>query len=95
MKYIQGLITGITLTLLFLLIFNANFKKEKNTMFNNDDIYNEVKKIKSLVEDIEDAIDVSGYGNKNDREIGLLVKYIAREIRWIKYDNHLYSDVDS
>ena len=81
MKYIQGLITGITLTLLFLLIFNANFKKEKNTMFNNDDIYNEVKKIKSLIEDIEDAIDVSGYGNKNDREIGLLVKYIAREIK--------------
>ena len=30
-------------------------------MFNNDDIYNEVKKIKSLVEDIEDAIDVSGW----------------------------------
>ena len=81
MKYIQGLITGITLTLLFLLIFNGNFKKEKNTIFNNDDIYNEVKKIKSLIEDIEDAIDVSGYGNKNDREIGLLVKYIAREIR--------------
>ena len=81
MKYIQGLITGITLTLLFLLIFNGNFKKEKNTMFNNDDIYNEVKKIKSLVEDIEDAIDVSGYGNKNDQEIGLLIKYIAREIR--------------
>ena len=40
-----------------------------------------MKKVKSLVEDIEDAIDVSGYGNKNDREIGLLVKYIAREIR--------------
>ena len=56
-------------------------QKSINTMFNNDDIYNEVKKIKSLVEDIEDAIDVSGYGNKNDREIGLLVKYIAREIR--------------
>ena len=81
MKYIQGLITGITLTLLFLLIFNGNFKKENNTIFNNDDIYNEVKKIKSLVEDIEDAIDVSGYGNKNDQEIGLLIKYIAREIR--------------
>tara|TARA_B100000676_G_C17243049_1_gene419613 strand:+ start:69 stop:314 length:246 start_codon:yes stop_codon:yes gene_type:complete len=81
MKFTQGLITGITLTLLFLLIFNANFKKENNTMFNNDDIYNEIKKIKSLVEDIDDAIDVEGYGNKNDREIGLLVKYIAREIR--------------
>ena len=81
MKFTQGLITGITLTLLFLLIFNANFKKENNTMFNNDVIYNEIKKIKSLVEDIDDAIDVEGYGNKNDREIGLLVKYIAREIR--------------
>ncbi len=95
MKFTQGLITGITLTLLFLLIFNANFKKENNTMFNNDDIYNEIKKIKSLVEDIDDAIDVEGYGNKNDREIGLLVKYIAREIRWIKYGNHLYNDVGS
>ena len=82
MKYIQGMITGITLTLFFLLIFNGNFKKDNNTTFNNDDIYNEIKKVKSLVEDIEDAIDVSGYGNKNDREIGLLVKYIAREIRW-------------
>ena len=81
MKYIQGMITGITLTLFFLLIFNGNFKKNNNTTFNNDDIYNEIKKVKSLVEDIEDAIDVSGYGNKNDREIGLLVKYIAREIR--------------
>ncbi|MAI88612.1 MAG: hypothetical protein CMF98_06115 [Candidatus Marinimicrobia bacterium] len=81
MKYIQGMITGITLTLFFLLIFNGNFKKDNNTTFNNDDIYNEIKKVKSLVEDIEDAIDVSGYGNKNDREIGLLVKYIAREIR--------------
>ena len=81
MKYIQGLMTGITLTLFFLLIFNGNFKKDNNTTFNNDDIYNEIKKVKSLVEDIEDAIDVSGYGNKNDREIGLLVKYIAREIR--------------
>ena len=29
MKYIQGLITGITLTLLFLLIFNANFRKRR------------------------------------------------------------------
>ena len=81
MKYIQGMITGITLTLFFLLIFNGNFKKDNNTTFNNDDIYNEIKKVKSLVEDIEDAIDVSGYGNKNEREIGLLVKYIAREIR--------------
>ena len=81
MKYIQCMITGITLTLFFLLIFNGNFKKDNNTTFNNDDIYNEIKKVKSLVEDIEDAIDVSGYGNKNDREIGLLVKYIAREIR--------------
>ena len=81
MKYIQGMITGITLTLFFLLIFNGNFKKDNNTTFNNDDIYNEIKKVKSLVEDIEDAIDVSGYGNKNDREIGLLIKYIAREIR--------------
>ena len=81
MRYIQGLISGIGITLFFLLLFNGNYKKEKSTIFNNDDIYNEVKKIKSLIEDIEDAIDVSGYGNKNDREIGLLVKYIAREIK--------------
>ena len=81
MRYIQGLISGTGITLFFLLLFNGNYKKEKSTIFNNDDIYNEVKKIKSLIEDIEDAIDVSGYGNKNDREIGLLVKYIAREIR--------------
>jgi len=58
-------------------------KKEKRSLpeFSNDDIYYELKKVKSLVEDIEDAIDVTGYGNKNDREIGLLVKYIAREIK--------------
>jgi len=81
MRYLQGIIIGASLMICFFLMFAAKKEKRSLPKFSNDDIYYELKKVKSLVEDIEDAIDVTGYGNKNDREIGLLVKYIAREIK--------------